>query len=101
MKTELQNQKKLSPLLKNNFEAVTLDFQLITNNKLEFESSIKNIKNEICRTEAENDKKRDKKFRLLRNEKSRNFSKVEVFNISSKTIPEEIKIFSVWVKTYL
>ena len=90
LKTELQKQKHLMPLLKNNFDAVILDYQLTTKNNFEFESLIRNIKNEIFRSEAENDKKRDRKFRILINEKSRNFSKVKVFNLSTKTVPVEI-----------
>jgi hypothetical protein len=77
LKTELQKQRNLMPLLKNNFGAVILDYQLTTKNNFEFESS-------------ENDRKRDRKFRILINEKSRNFSKVEVFNLSTKTVPVEI-----------
>ena len=93
LKAELQNQKNLISFLNNNFTALTLDYQLTTKNNLEFETTIRNIKNEVYRSEAKNDLKREKKLRLLINEKSKNYSKVEVYNLSSKTIPEEIISF--------
>ena len=90
IKKELKKHKDTLPLIQNEFNTYILDFKKTFSNNFDFEKSISSIKNEIHFTERDNDQKRDRKLRLLINEKSKSYSKVEVFNLSSKIIPENI-----------
>ena len=90
LQDELKYKKNLLPVLKNTYNNLLLKFKKTTRSIYEYESFISKTKNEINFSEAKNNEARDRKLRLLISEKFKNFSKAEVFNLSSKKIPDEI-----------
>ena len=100
LQDELKYKKNLLPVLKNTYNNLLLKFKKTTRSIYEYESFISKTKNEINFSEAKNNEARDRKLRLLISEKFKNFSKAEVFNLSSKKIPDEIINFLSLGKNY-
>ena len=88
---ELNIQKNKMSNLENEFENKLLTFKLTFNNNYEYEISLQNLKSSVQRSEKYSDEKRDKKLKALLNVRFSEFSKVEIYNLSTTLIPDEVK----------
>ena len=91
VEAEIKNQKNRISFLENQYDNEILTFKLTFKINYEYENALKDLKNSVHRSERFSDEKRDKKLKQLINLRFTEFSTVEIYNLSSTDIPDDVK----------
>ena len=87
---KIQINKNEVTILENKFENTLLTFRSSFKLTVNYETAVFNIKSKIHRSERNSDNKRERKFKNLLDNRFSSFSTVEVYNLTSTIIPEEV-----------